>query len=92
MTQAVKDDKKITIALEKRPIPKSMIITGIHAIPGIGLTRSKRGLIKRSAFLLQAMIIPRGTPITTPMRYPLKATCKEAARCCNMVPPSGRVS
>ena len=66
-----------------------MIISGIHASPGTGRSKSKIGLANKSTFLYHAIQIPSGVPITTPSAQPPNAIFKEEPMCCGSVAPSG---
>lgn len=58
--------RKITAAFGKMPIPKRRINIGIQARPGTGRIKSNSGLARRSTHLNQAIMIPIGTPNSTP--------------------------
>jgi hypothetical protein len=90
-TQGIKAERNTVIIFEESPMPNKTIINGIHAMPGTGLIRSKSGLAKRSAFLYQAIAIPRGVPIITARKYPDIAILSDDPICSGKVAPSGAV-
>lgn len=87
--QATKELTNITIALASIPIPKIRINIGVQARPGTGRIRSNTGRTSQSHHLFQAMAIPRGTPKSAPMLYPIRQTFRLSRRCCPRVAPSG---
>ncbi|OHD79618.1 MAG: hypothetical protein A3J97_02575 [Spirochaetes bacterium RIFOXYC1_FULL_54_7] len=79
MMQGMIADTKMTMALALRPIPRVSIMMGTQPMGGIGRMRSKMGFTNRSTGLNHAMQIPSGMPTNAPRRYPVRATCSEAA-------------
>ena len=68
MTMATMAEMKMTSALDKKPMPTSVTITDVHAMPGMVRTRSNTGRTSMSILSFQAMKIPRGMPMTAPIR------------------------
>ena len=71
------------------PIPRSTIVSGIHAIGGIGLIISKIGLTNLSTESENPIMRPRGIPIAIASRNPENDVIRLDTIFCPSVAPSG---
>ena len=91
MVALINAAKNIIPTFDKYPIPSHNIISGIQANAGTGLIRLNKGIAYLSNLRLQAIAIPKGTPIKTPTPYPPSAIFKLERICSIRFAPSGVV-
>lgn len=63
------------------PVPRAMVIRGIHAIGGMGRMNEKMAPKKASIFLFQPMSTPKAMPIVHANTSAITTLCRLAAMC-----------